>query len=246
MMHHAVFSDGKTSDFLCDWLGWLAFGCFLKNTGRAHSVHHAFTNHLDLDTALLYTAPFQFHPSHASRSPAWFVRIQAYVWFGAVLPLYSLYLCLWEMLQLSPFRRVLVAVRIVPVILLNDWTIAKYALLLPWATAGYVAFISSLNHFHMDMDDSAQKANCSFVQVMANSTQDHVAGPIWDWLTGGVSRHTAHHLFPTLPNWRLAAVAADVEKLLAKHKVPYNCASPWSVVKTSAKHLHQQYLHCVQ
>jgi len=144
-----------------------------------------------------------------------------------------------EIMKMSALERLLLVVRICPAIMLNNLTIATYTLILPWLSAGVVAFLSSLNHFHMEMEYSTQKPKLSFVQSMVSCTQDYTSGPIWDWFTGGLARHASHHLFPTLPHWKLAGVADDVEQLLAKYKVQYNQTTFLLAVQSSAKHLYE-------
>ncbi|WP_368071759.1 fatty acid desaturase [Nitriliruptor sp.] len=47
-------------------------------------------------------------------------------------------------------------------------------------------------------------------------------GPVFHVLTGNLSFQIEHHLFPDLPAWRYAAIAADVRELADRYDLPYN------------------------
>ncbi len=47
-------------------------------------------------------------------------------------------------------------------------------------------------------------------------------GPVFHVLTGNLSHQIEHHLFPDLPAWRYAAIAADVRELADRYDLPYN------------------------
>jgi NADPH-dependent stearoyl-CoA 9-desaturase len=47
-------------------------------------------------------------------------------------------------------------------------------------------------------------------------------GPVFHVLTGNLSHQIEHHLFPDLPAWRYAAIAADVRELCDRYGLPYN------------------------
>jgi len=116
----------------------------------------------------------------------------------------------------------------------------KYTLLLPWLAGGFVAFLSSLNHFHLEMNEANEKVDASFVKIMSESTQNMSSGPIWDWMSGGLARHVEHHLFPTLPHWKLPRVTSDVRQLLKRHGIRHHEAGLLTVIKTSFLHLITQ------
>nr|WP_245617674.1 acyl-CoA desaturase [Nitriliruptor alkaliphilus] len=47
-------------------------------------------------------------------------------------------------------------------------------------------------------------------------------GPVFHVLTGNLSHQIEHHLFPDLPAWRYASIAADVRELADRYDLPYN------------------------
>jgi fatty acid desaturase len=60
-------------------------------------------------------------------------------------------------------------------------------------------------------------------------------GPVFHVMTGNLSHQIEHHLFPDLPAWRYAAIAADVRELADRYELPYNTGP-----------LHQQFGTVVQ
>eukprot|EP00747_Dinoflagellata_sp_TGD_P200136 gnl/TRDRNA2_/TRDRNA2_73511_c0_seq1.p1 gnl/TRDRNA2_/TRDRNA2_73511_c0~~gnl/TRDRNA2_/TRDRNA2_73511_c0_seq1.p1 ORF type:complete len:472 (+),score=59.75 gnl/TRDRNA2_/TRDRNA2_73511_c0_seq1:79-1494(+) len=235
VMHDSVMPNGKWRDATADFLGILLYVVPFKDTGRTHMVHHAFTNWLDLDTAIRQSSPFQFHTSHLNRSPSWFVRVQIFVFFGVALPMYPIYLLL-KKLTGQPHLSPLIILRFLVGLWINQWAL----IWMPVMAGGFCAFCASLNHFHMEMLLPESKPH-SFVHAMAMPTQNVDGGPVWRWLCGGLDSHIEHHLFPALPHQELPGVRSDVQDLLSRHGIAYNSLPLLSVIKRLVLRLKDPY-----
>lgn len=84
VMHHCIFGDGVMRDRVFAWVVFIVHGVFARTELRVHAIHHVFPNVLTIDWVGL--GPFQIDELHSDRSPAWFVKIQAALWFLGVVP----------------------------------------------------------------------------------------------------------------------------------------------------------------
>jgi linoleoyl-CoA desaturase len=70
-------------------------------------------------------------------------------------------------------------------------------------------------------------------QILGSSNFE--AGPVLGVLTGHLSHQIEHHLFPELPSHRYRALSGEVQRICAKHGIPYHNASLLQQVKSVAR-----------
>ncbi len=207
-----------------------------------HRMHHAFTNVLGKDHAL-ETGPIIWDPSQEKRSPKWFRPFQGLAWMGpvlaAVLPAFILMSGLtlvkkrkWAFLALIALRWAFFGF----VIFKGNWAMA---ILSPMLGAYLLGLISSLNHFHLDIENEWDP---SFLSGVARTTQSvSNRGYFWDEMMGGLNYHIEHHFFSAMPRRRLPAISADVQALLVRHGHRYQVCSMGECLAAFWKKLNRPF-----
>ncbi|MGZ3690001.1 MAG: acyl-CoA desaturase [Pseudobdellovibrio sp.] len=219
--HGAFFSERKTSHLFMESLGLLFLGMpQIEYHHDVHRIHHAYTNIIGKDGALA-TKPVNWHYKQLTLNEN-FNKFQSLIWFGLVLPL------VWP----------LIGSRCVMVLWKQKHYLRLSLLILRWALvlwffrhdlsfifgppliAGFVmGFASSLNHFHMPMDD--KKLDIFPRSVFLTTQNLNNRNEFATWLMGGLNFHIEHHLFPTMPSRNLKYAAPLVEKFARQNELPY-------------------------
>lgn len=86
-----------------------------------------------------------------------------------------------------------------------------------WAGTCYMFITFSLNHTFMPV--TAEPTHWVEYALLHIADVEHV--PWLDWATGYLNYKIEHHLFPTMPNFRLPFVQDRVKALAKKHNIPY-------------------------
>jgi fatty acid desaturase len=84
-------------------------------------------------------------------------------------------------------------------------------------------FTADAKVFRAEDCEQESRGQWFYRQMLGSS---NFTGPKWlHILTGHLSCQIEHHLFPDLPSSRYLALAAEVEKIAAKHQIPYHTGS---------------------
>lgn len=220
--HNSIFSTSERARHVTEFLAVVLLGAPAAEFHyRTHRIHHAYTNVLGRDGAL-ETGPFVWDRRMAGRSSQRFVRWQALLWFGVVLPLVFPLFVTSSCLDALRGRRWPVLAGVAARWITWGGLLGGDALLLllPPMLAGYWgAMLSSLNHFHLPI---TEQQHGGFVRSVAMHVQNlDPRGRLATWLTGGLNFHIEHHLFATMPSHRYREIAADIRALFARHGLPY-------------------------
>lgn len=237
--HSAFFSRKSTSNIFIESFGILFLGMpQIEYHSEVHRIHHAHTNIIGRDGAL-ETGPVKWHFKQLSPGSK-FNRWQALIWFFVALPL------VWPLItsrciktmwsRKSYFRLSLILLRWL-VVLALFWSHPAF-IFIPTLIAGFVmGFASSLNHFHMPMDD--RKLDTFPMSVFKTTQNLTDRGFFATWITGGLNFHIEHHLFPTMPSKNLQRVQPLVEKFAAENGLEYQtCTSVTAIAKLNHRLLH--------
>lgn len=220
--HNAICSTSRGARRTTEFLAILLLGAPAEQFHyRTHRIHHAYTNILGRDGAL-ETGPFVWDRRMAGRSRPRFVRWQALLWFGALLPLIFPLFVISSCLDAARGRRWWVLAGVVARWAIWGWLLggSPTLLLLAPMIAGYWGtLLSSLNHFHLPI---TERQSAGFARSVAMHVQNlAVPGRLGTWLTGGLNFHVEHHLFATMPSHRYHEIAADIRALFTRHGLPY-------------------------
>lgn len=231
--HDAFFKTRKTSQWLIEAAGVIFLGMpQIEYHYEVHRIHHAHTNIIGKDGAL-QTGPVRWHEKQLRSAQDKFSSAQAFLWFCVALPLVWPLVntrCVKALVERKKWARIsFIAARWVLVLwyFRNDLTLV----FVPQLIAGFIlGFFSSLNHFHLPMDDKKQDAFPSNVFITTQNLAQH--GLFATWISGGLNFHIEHHLFPTMPSKNLKYAAPLVEKYARQNGLPYNiCDSTEAVLK---------------
>lgn len=241
--HQAVFETGEGNRWATRWLGILLLGMDTRVFGSNHMIHHSFTNVVGEDEAL-ENGPIKFHPDQGSPTPyqqfIWLFIMGMtgpYFWLGQFARLVPDFLYKYLPLPYGNWRKGTATQQAV----LLTWHESAFALLrlaimiyflgfwltiIPVVIAiSFTAYIATLNHFHLPILTAKQEAlsGKSFVECQAEVTQNWYWYPrwFWTWLSGGLDLHLAHHLFPTLPSFRLRRADREIRKFCEQFNLPY-------------------------
>lgn len=124
-----------------------------------------------------------------------------------------------------------------PCLLLDvPFVTALLAYLIPLFILGpHLAAIFWVNHIGMPLVRNVEAF--SFFEHQAATSRSITNPPIWNRLFGGLNLQIEHHLFPTVPSARLAAVQVIVRRHFALNAIPYHGVPWWSALKSVAAHL---------
>lgn len=250
--HDAFFKTRKTSQLFIEAAGVIFLGMpQIEYHYEVHRLHHAHTNIIGKDGAL-ETGPVRWHEKQLRSAQDKFSSVQALIWFGVALPLVWPLIsirCIQTLAKRKQWVRLsFIAARWVLVLWFfrNDLTLV----FIPQLIAGFVmGFVSSLNHFHMPMDDKKQDAFPSSVFITTQNLAQR--GLFATWITGGLNFHIEHHLFPTMPSRNLKYAAPLVEAYARQHGLQYSlCDSTQAIVKLfeqlqNPKHEHDEKIKTV-
>lgn len=90
-------------------------------------------------------------------------------------------------------------------------------LLSTWIGSFYLFITFGMNHTFLPVtNEPAHWVEYSFLH-----TADVEHAPWSDWMTGYLNYQIEHHLFPTIPNFRLPQIKSRVKALAEKHNLPY-------------------------
>jgi fatty acid desaturase len=113
---------------------------------------------------------------------------------------------------------------------------ALLAYLIPLFILGpHLAAIFWVNHIGMPLVRSVEAF--SFFEHQSVTSRSITNPPVWNWLFGGLNFQIEHHLFPTVPSARLAAVQVIVRRHFALNAIAYHGVSWWSALQSVAAHL---------
>ena len=113
---------------------------------------------------------------------------------------------------------------------------ALLAYLIPLFILGpHLAAIFWVNHIGMPLVRDVEAF--SFFEHQTLTSRSITNPPLWNWLFGGLNFQIEHHLFPTVPSARLAAVQEIVRRHFALNAIAYHGVPWWSALKSVATQL---------
>lgn len=102
-----------------------------------------------------------------------------------------------------------------------------------WIGTTYALITFSLNHTFLPITTEPTH----WVEYSLLHTADVVHAPWCGWATGYLNYQIEHHLFPTMPNFRLPLIKDRVKKLAKKHNIPYHLHSYPEAVRKMVKNM---------
>jgi linoleoyl-CoA desaturase len=74
-------------------------------------------------------------------------------------------------------------------------------------------------------DQLADETRAAWCLRQVTGSVNIEGGRLIQLMTGHLSQHIEHHLFPTIPGWRYPQMAPEVQAICAKYGVPYHTSS---------------------
>lgn len=231
--HDAFFESRAVSHKFIETLGLIFLGMpQIEYHYEVHRLHHAHTNIIGRDGALA-TGPVRWHYKQLRSLEDQFNKWQPLIWFAVALPLVWPLItarCIQTLWARKKWLRLsLIAVRWAVVLWIFRQDLSF--VFVPPLVGGFVmGFVSSLNHFHMPMDDKRADVFPNSVFITTQNLRQR--GFFATWITGGLNFHIEHHLFPTMPSKNLRYAAPLVERFAREHGLSYNiCDSTQAIGK---------------
>jgi fatty acid desaturase len=242
--HFTVCKSRRLSNLLAFFSMNVMVGLSRRDWATNHDRHHAFTQHVDVDPDL-ETQPFLRLLEQQSNSQRWWYRFQIlYVWI--LIPLWPLGIQL-RSLQRTATKGQWVEFALLLVhyaIFLVLPCLAKGALfgfgvyLLSVALLGYAMAIAFwLNHFGCE---EAAPTGRSFMEAQLEGTRSIRCNRVVEFLLGGLNFHNEHHVFPTIPRFRLRKASAVLSAFCTEHGLNYQEMSLWEAVVHVVRHIRTQ------
>ena len=197
----------------CDTVGFYISGYIcgfhVKWWSTKHNAHHVLTNHVSLDPDI-HNQPFLFLWTPSQSFDVYFRKYQ-HLYF---LPLYVVLYASWRIqsiqfaLQIKDYRALIFGI------------MPSYIWLacLPFGVAlgsvalgGFlVAIVVTLSH---ESEEILFTRETCFTTNQFQSTRDIICpDPISEYLFGGMQYQLEHHLFPTMPRYKNAAMVPIIKK----------------------------------
>ena len=237
--HDAIFDSEQTARRVIETLGITLLGMPQQGYHYViHRIHHGFANVIGVDQAL-NTGPVIWDRRMRARSSAWLEAIQPLLWFCLVIPFATFALIGGAVAGCVKARKPhLVAFFVLRWYLVGTYLFGGHwlAAILPPVVAGAIlAFMASLNHFHLPMSEQLE---ASFARGVVERTQNiSDAGWLWAWLSGGLNHHIEHHLFAAMPRRNYPVIAPRVQALCARHGLAYQSCTRWEAVANLCRKL---------
>jgi fatty acid desaturase len=189
-----------------------------------HSAHHVWTNTHGLDQDVTQEPFFWLeHPEASGRPDAAHRRFQH--WYG--YPLYSITFWAW---RFASWADVIKRRDVAEGALLAANAAAMLAIYPPGVAVGGVTLagflvgsLVSATHQSEGITDERR----DFVTAQFASTRDAEAHGAARWLWGGMDTQLEHHLFPSMPRYRYAALRPRLQAWAAANGIEYRM-SPWT------------------
>jgi fatty acid desaturase len=108
----------------------------------------------------------------------------------------------------------------------TDWAISKclFFAIIPWLCVGSCfGLFSQLSHLQMECGHPTEGAG-DWYRLQCLTSVNYGRGPLfwlYFWLSGGLAMQIEHHLFPGVNHCQLPRLTEAVQRVCAKHKVPY-------------------------
>lgn len=104
-------------------------------------------------------------------------------------------------------------------------------LMVAYITAGVLHVQLTVSHLATDAFTAEEEEAEQFFCHQLKTTRNIDSNWWNDWLHGGLQYQIEHHLFPQMPRHNLAKVKPHVEKLCAKHNIPYQSAGFFAALR---------------
>jgi fatty acid desaturase len=192
-----------------------------------HNTHHVYTNYIGLDVDIENDPVFHlFFPD--PENDVFFRKLQ-HLYF---IPVASFLFVSWRIQSLlhslrqgNGYELLIMACNYLWLYSLG-WQIALGSLLIG---GGLVAIIVTATHQSEEMLQPSSMPY-SFVECQFATTRDaRCADPVMEWLWGGMQYQLEHHLFPTMPKYRYAALSKRLEQWAAANGLEYRVDTVWQI-----------------
>jgi fatty acid desaturase len=235
IMHYGLFDNTDRARWWARWPFLIVLGFDFLKTGDIHAIHHTFPNVIGLDTAMQMEI-IKLHPGQGK--PLVPRGGQNAMFYGfltwMVLPYYAVAGVIANRRAASMLA--IMAVRLY--ITIYFWK--YFAPILAANVIGFAWFAlwGSLNHFHMDMGfaddvfprDASKKQGPSFVVLQSHTVQNTESTMILDAISGHLTLHIEHHLFPHAPRHNYRILQPRVLNLLKRYNLFYDTCSQASAM----------------
>lgn len=119
------------------------------------------------------------------------------------------------------------------------WQSTLLFLAYDWFAANYIFLNFAVSHTHLDTVPK-EDTQVDWVRYAALHTMNVSAGPFgWvDWWMSYLNYQIEHHLFPSMPQFRMPVVSRRVKALFEKHGFKYDQRSYFTAMADTFKNLH--------
>lgn len=235
IMHYGLFDNTDRARWWARWPLFIILGFDFLKTGDIHAIHHTFPNVIGLDTAMQMEI-IKLHPGQGK--PLVPSGGQNAMFYGfltwMVLPYYAVAGVIANRRAASMLA--LMAVRLY--ITLYFWKYFAPILVANVIGFAWFALWGSLNHFHMDMGfaddvfppDATKKQGPSFVVLQSQTVQNTESTMVLDAVSGHLTLHVEHHLFPHAPRHNYRILKPRILDLLKRYNLFYDTCSQASAL----------------
>jgi fatty acid desaturase/cytochrome b involved in lipid metabolism len=215
--------------------GALTNGFSAEWWSHKHNMHHSFTNIDGKDGDIKLEPLYYLSPPETSGRPDSWLRKYQHI-YG--YPLYAFTYVLWRRHSVSSAWARKDTKEIALLALHYAWLFGTLPLGVALGSMLIGGFLVGSLVTATHQSEEIMYEDGSFVDVQFRSTREaDVKNPLERWLWGGMDTQLIHHLFPTMPRYKLHKLRPIVQEWAKKHGYDFRISDSWDILRKNYTHL---------
>jgi len=234
LAHDYVHGRGKWCSMMrC--FGALTNGFSAEWWSHKHNMHHSFTNIDGKDGDIKLEPLYYLSPPETSGRPDSWLRKYQHI-YG--YPLYAMTYILWRRHSVASAWARKDKAELVLLAAHYAWLFGALPLGVAIGSMLIGGFLVGSLVTATHQSEEIMYEDGSFVDVQFRSTREaDVKNPFERWLWGGMDTQLIHHLFPTMPRYKLHRLRPIVQQWAEKYGYDFRISDSRDILKKNYKHL---------
>ena len=234
LAHDYVHGRGKWCSMMrC--FGALTNGFSAEWWSHKHNMHHSFTNVDGKDGDIKLEPLYYLSPPETSGRPDSWLRKYQHI-YG--YPLYAMTYVLWRRHSVASAWARKDKTELALLVGHYAWLFGTLPLGVAIGSMLIGGFLVGSLVTATHQSEEIMYEDGSFVDIQFRSTREaDVKNPLERWLWGGMDTQLIHHLFPTMPRYKLHKLRPIVQEWAQKHGYDFRISDSREILKKNYKHL---------
>jgi fatty acid desaturase/cytochrome b involved in lipid metabolism len=234
LAHDYVHGRGKWCSMMrC--FGALTNGFSAEWWSHKHNMHHSFTNVDGKDGDIKLEPLYYLSPPETSGRPDSWLRKYQHI-YG--YPLYAMTYVLWRRHSVASAWARKDKTELALLVGHYAWLFGTLPLGVAIGSMLIGGFLVGSLVTATHQSEEIMYEDGSFVDIQFRSTREaDVKNPLERWLWGGMDTQLIHHLFPTMPRYKLHKLRPIMQEWAQKHGYDFRISDSRDILKKNYKHL---------